>query len=71
MYFHSFTYAVLECACTPYNADFDGDEINMHLPQTEAEVRHNIHIHTYIHTYIQTDIYTCTEIQQIRTYLCM
>jgi len=21
--------------CTPYNADFDGDEMNMHLPQTE------------------------------------
>jgi DNA-directed RNA polymerase III subunit RPC1 len=24
-----------ECACTPYNADFDGDEMNLHLPQTE------------------------------------
>lgn len=24
-----------ECVCTPYNADFDGDEMNMHLPQTE------------------------------------
>lgn len=23
-----------ECACTPYNADFDGDEMNLHLPQT-------------------------------------
>jgi DNA-directed RNA polymerase III subunit RPC1 len=23
------------CACAPYNADFDGDEMNMHLPQTE------------------------------------
>ena len=34
-YIHTFTYAVLECACTPYNADFDGDEMNMHLPQTE------------------------------------
>jgi DNA-directed RNA polymerase beta' subunit len=21
--------------CTPYNADFDGDEMNLHLPQTE------------------------------------
>ena len=20
--------------CTPYNADFDGDEMNMHVPQT-------------------------------------
>ena len=28
-----------ECACTPYNADFDGDEMNLHVPQTyEAKV---------------------------------
>jgi len=20
--------------CTPYNADFDGDEMNMHIPQS-------------------------------------
>ncbi|UYV60876.1 hypothetical protein LAZ67_1002654 [Cordylochernes scorpioides] len=24
-----------ECVCTPYNADFDGDEMNIHMPQTE------------------------------------
>ncbi|KAJ3348238.1 hypothetical protein HDU83_001425 [Entophlyctis luteolus] len=24
-----------ECVCQPYNADFDGDEMNLHLPQTE------------------------------------
>ena len=24
-----------ECVCTPYNADFDGDEMNIHLPQPE------------------------------------
>lgn len=23
-----------ECVCSPYNADFDGDEMNCHLPQT-------------------------------------
>ena len=23
------------CVCAPYNADFDGDEMNIHLPQTE------------------------------------
>lgn len=22
-----------ECVCTPFNADFDGDEMNLHLPQ--------------------------------------
>lgn len=29
------TFRFNECACAPYNADFDGDEMNMHLPQTE------------------------------------
>jgi DNA-directed RNA polymerase III subunit RPC1 len=24
-----------ESVCTPYNADFDGDEMNMHVPQTQ------------------------------------
>merc|ERR1719471_2764911 len=23
------------CVCGPYNADFDGDEMNLHLPQTQ------------------------------------
>jgi len=30
-----------ESVCNPYNADFDGDEMNMHVPQsfeTRAEV---------------------------------
>jgi DNA-directed RNA polymerase beta' subunit len=25
-----------ECVCSPFNADFDGDEMNIHLPQTQA-----------------------------------
>ena len=32
-----------ECVCAPYNADFDGDEMNVHVPQTEearAEAKH-------------------------------
>ncbi|CAD6948305.1 unnamed protein product, partial [Tilletia laevis] len=29
------TFRLNECACGPYNADFDGDEMNMHVPQTE------------------------------------
>ncbi|EPY49320.1 DNA-directed RNA polymerase III complex large subunit Rpc1 [Schizosaccharomyces cryophilus OY26] len=24
-----------ECVCGPYNADFDGDEMNLHVPQTQ------------------------------------
>ncbi|TFH02653.1 MAG: DNA-directed RNA polymerase subunit A', partial [Candidatus Thorarchaeota archaeon] len=36
------TFRINPCTTTPYNADFDGDEMNLHLPQTEeaiAEVR--------------------------------
>eukprot|EP01083_Nonionella_stella_P021678 60062_1 len=36
------------CACNPYNADFDGDEMNMHLPQTHearAEAAHLMIVH--------------------------
>jgi DNA-directed RNA polymerase III subunit RPC1 len=29
------TFSFNTCVCGPYNADFDGDEMNMHLPQTE------------------------------------
>ncbi|KAH8106355.1 beta and beta-prime subunits of DNA dependent RNA-polymerase [Cristinia sonorae] len=40
-----------ECVCGPYNADFDGDEMNLHVPQTEEartealelmSVKHNL-----------------------------
>ena len=45
------TFRLNECDCTPYNADFDGDEMNLHVPQTEEArtealqlmgVKHNI-----------------------------
>jgi len=29
------TFRFNECVCGPYNADFDGDEMNIHVPQTE------------------------------------
>ena len=32
-----------EAVCAPYNADFDGDEMNIHVPQTQearAEAKH-------------------------------
>ena len=36
---HWRTFRLNECVCTPYNADFDGDEMNLHVPQTrEASV---------------------------------
>jgi DNA-directed RNA polymerase III subunit RPC1 len=45
------TFRLNECACGPYNADFDGDEMNLHVPQTEEaraealtlmNVKHNL-----------------------------
>ncbi|CAL8471480.1 g11022 [Coccomyxa elongata] len=32
---HWRTFRFNECVCNPYNADFDGDEMNLHVPQTE------------------------------------
>jgi DNA-directed RNA polymerase subunit A' len=37
--------------CAPYNADFDGDEMNLHIPQTEesrAEAEHLMDVKTQI-----------------------
>eukprot|EP00771_Trimastix_marina_P001892 gnl/Trimastix_PCT/3001.p1 GENE.gnl/Trimastix_PCT/3001~~gnl/Trimastix_PCT/3001.p1 ORF type:complete len:1478 (+),score=447.35 gnl/Trimastix_PCT/3001:86-4519(+) len=42
------TFRFNECVCTPYNADFDGDEMNLHVPQTEearAEAAHLMGVH--------------------------
>ncbi len=38
------TFRLNECACSPYNADFDGDEMNLHLPQTEEARAEAIHL---------------------------
>ncbi len=38
---------------TPYNADFDGDEMNLHVPQTEearAETKHLMNVNNHIRT---------------------
>ena len=32
------TFRLHLCVCPPYNADFDGDEMNLHVPQTEEAV---------------------------------
>ena len=29
------TFRLNVCVTTPYNADFDGDEMNMHVPQSQ------------------------------------
>jgi len=45
------TFRVNLCVCPPYNADFDGDEMNLHVPQTEearAEARILLEVQTQI-----------------------
>jgi len=37
------TFRLCPAVCPPYNADFDGDEMNLHVPQTE-EARAEAHI---------------------------
>jgi DNA-directed RNA polymerase III subunit RPC1 len=36
------TFRFNECVCTPFNADFDGEDMNIRLPQTaRSEALHN------------------------------
>ena len=44
------TFRFNECACTPYNADFDGDEMNLHVPQTE-EAKAGASSHSRAHSH--------------------
>ena len=41
------------CVCNPYNADFDGDEMNLHIPQTE-EARAEAELLMEVQTQIMT-----------------
>jgi DNA-directed RNA polymerase III subunit RPC1 len=47
------TFRFNTCVCAPYNADFDGDEMNMHLPQTE-EARVEASLLMGVHTNLTT-----------------
>ncbi|KAL0218618.1 hypothetical protein P9112_004271 [Eukaryota sp. TZLM1-RC] len=38
------TFRFNECVCTPYNADFDGDEMNLHVPQTYEAKAEAVHL---------------------------
>jgi len=47
------TFRIHPAVCKPYNADFDGDEMNLHLPQTEearAEAKHLLRLDRQIIT---------------------
>ena len=47
------TFRFNTCVCAPYNADFDGDEMNMHLPQTE-EARTEANLLMGVHNNLTT-----------------
>jgi DNA-directed RNA polymerase III subunit RPC1 len=47
------TFRFNTCVCAPYNADFDGDEMNMHLPQTE-EARAEANLLMGVHNNLTT-----------------
>ena len=38
--------------CNSYNADFDGDEINLHFPQTHLGRAESYHIVSTVHQYV-------------------
>lgn len=42
------TFRFNECICQPYNADFDGDEMNLHLPQTYEAKAEALHLMTVL-----------------------
>ena len=45
------TFRLNPAVCAPYNADFDGDEMNLHIPQTEearAEAETLMSVHTQL-----------------------
>ena len=53
------TFSFNECVCNPFNADFDGDEMNLHVPQTEearAEAIVLMGVSTGGYTYQRTKI---------------
>jgi len=50
------TFRIHPAACPPYNADFDGDEMNLHVPQTE-EARAEAKILTSIENHMVTPRY--------------
>ncbi|KIY66237.1 beta and beta-prime subunits of DNA dependent RNA-polymerase [Cylindrobasidium torrendii FP15055 ss-10] len=41
-----------ECVCGPYNADFDGDEMNLHVPQTEEARTEALELMSVVHNLV-------------------
>jgi len=59
------TFRLNVAVCVPYNADFDGDEMNLHIPQT-AEARAEIEILASVEKNIRSPRYSSAIIGLIR-----
>jgi DNA-directed RNA polymerase subunit A' len=59
------TFRLNVAVCPPYNADFDGDEMNLHVPQTE-EARSEIDILASVEKNIRSPRYSAPIIGPIR-----
>ena len=62
------TFRLHPAVCPPYNADFDGDEMNLHIPQSE-EARSEAKILMSVHDQILSPRYGGPIIGGIRDYL--
>ena len=77
------TFRFNECCCNPFNADFDGDEMNLHLPQTEeakaeaitlmgvSKYVSNFKLHCDVFIPIQSVFYCCCSLNTIVAAACM
>lgn len=55
---------------TPYNADFDGDEMNLHLPQsleTRAEVAEIAMVPRFDYNFLYIDVISCHKLLLTKT----
>jgi len=62
------TFRLNLCVCVPYNADFDGDEMNLHVPQSE-EARTDAHMLMRVQDQILSPRYGGPIIGAIRDYI--
>ncbi len=62
------TFRLHLCVCPPYNADFDGDEMNLHVPQTD-EARAEAEMLMIVHKHIRSPRFSGPIIGLIRDYI--
>lgn len=61
------TFRFNECCCTPFNADFDGDEMNLHLPQTEEAKAEALILMGVRNLYFNAHLFICLYVSNEHT----